>query len=137
MTADYWAITLPNDLATSASKSPALLAYIAALDILDADALLSTGKVRGRLDPAITARKGIERHHIFPRAYLRSQLKITDNREINQIGNMAMVEWADNIAISDNAPDIYWPAQLSAKGLPSETLRRQMYWHALPASGST
>ena len=45
---------------------------------------------------------------------------------------MALVEWADNIAISDDAPDIYWPAQLSAKGLPSETLRRQMYWHALP-----
>ena len=132
MTADYWAITLPNDLATSASKSPALLAYIAALNILDADALLSTGKVRGRLDPAITAKKGIERHHIFPRAYLRSRLNIIDNREINQIANMALVEWADNIAISDDAPGIYWPAQLSAKGLPSETLNSQTYWHALP-----
>jgi hypothetical protein len=66
LTADYWSITLPNELATSASKSPALPAYIAALNILDADALLSTGKIRGRLDPAITAKKGIERHHIFP-----------------------------------------------------------------------
>lgn len=74
LTPDYWTITLPNDLATSASKSPALLAYIAALNILDADALLSTGKVRARLDPAITARKGIERHHIFPRAYLKNSL---------------------------------------------------------------
>lgn len=133
LTADYWAITLPNDLATSASKSPALLAYIAALNILDADALLSVGKVRARLDPAVTARKGIERHHLFPRAYLRSQLKITDNREINQIANMALVEWADNIAISDDAPAIYWPAQLSAKNLPSEMLNRQLYWHALPS----
>jgi hypothetical protein len=132
LTADYWAITLPNDLATSASKSPALLAYIAALNILDADALLSTGKVRARLDPAVTTRKGIERHHIFPRAYLRSNLKVTDNREINQIANMALVEWADNIAISDDAPDFYWPAQLSAKGLPPDVLARQMYWHALP-----
>lgn len=132
LTADYWAITLPNDLATSASKSPALLAYIAALNVLDADALLSVGKVRARLDPAVTAKKGIERHHLFPRAYLRSQLKITDNREINQIANMALVEWADNIAISDDAPAIYWPAQLSAKNLPSEMLNRQLYWHALP-----
>ena len=32
LTADYWTITLPNELATSASKSPALLAYIAALE---------------------------------------------------------------------------------------------------------
>jgi hypothetical protein len=132
LTADYWSITLPNELATSASKSPALLAYIAALNILDADALLSTGKVRGRLDPAITARKGIERHHIFPRAYLRSELKINDNREINQIANMALVEWADNIAISDDAPDAYWPAQTAAKNLPPDMLARQQYWHALP-----
>ncbi len=42
LTADYWGITLPNDLATSAAKSPALLAYIAALNILDAEVLLST-----------------------------------------------------------------------------------------------
>jgi hypothetical protein len=133
LTPDFWAITLPNDLATSASKSPALLAYIAALNILDADALLSTGKVRSRLDPAITARKGIERHHLFPRAYLRSQLKVTDSREINQIANMALVEWADNIAISDDAPTVYWPAQLSAKKLSSEMVERQVYWHALPS----
>jgi len=131
-TADYWSITLPNELATSASKSPALLAYIAALNILDADALLSTGKVRARLDPAVTAKKGIERHHIFPRAYLRSKMKITDNREINQIANMALVEWADNIAISDDAPDLYWPAQTAAKNLPPDMLARQQYWHALP-----
>jgi hypothetical protein len=132
LTADYWSITLPNELATSASKSPALLAYIAALNILDADALLSTGKVRGRLDPAITAKKGIERHHIFPKAYLRSVLKITDNKEINQIANMALVEWADNIAISDDSPSDYWPAQLAGKCLPAGMLSRQQYWHALP-----
>ena len=132
LTADYWKITLPNELATSAAKSPALLAYIAALNILDADALLSTGKVRSRLDPAITAKKGIERHHIFPRNYLRSVLKIADNKEINQIANMALVEWADNIAISDDAPTKYWPEQVAAKNLPTEKLRRQSYWHALP-----
>lgn len=132
LTADYWAINLPNELATSASKSPSLLAYIAALNVLDADALLSTGKVRARLDPAITAKKGIERHHIFPRAYLKSRLGVTDIKEINQIANMALVEWADNIAISDAAPDQYWPEQLASKELSSERLEAQHYWHALP-----
>jgi hypothetical protein len=132
LTADYWAITLPNELATSASKSPALLAYIAALNILDADALLSTGKVRSRLDPAITARKGIERHHIFPRAYLKKRLGITDSKEINQIANMALVEWADNIAISDEDPAVYWPAQVAAKQITPDRLTEQRYWHALP-----
>lgn len=131
-TSDYWNITLPNELATSASKSPALLSYIAALNILDADSLLSTGKVRSRLDPAITAKKGIERHHIFPRAYLSSVLKVQDKREINQIANMALVEWADNIAISDDAPTKYWPEQLEDKKLDPKRLEKQMYWHALP-----
>jgi hypothetical protein len=136
-TADYWNITLPNELATSASKSPALLAYIAALNILDADSLLSTGKVRSRLDPAITAKKGIERHHIFPRAYLSSVLKVQDKRDINQIANMALVEWSDNIAISDDAPTKYWPEQLADKKLLPERLKQQMYWHALPQDWET
>lgn len=136
LTPDYWAITLPNELATSASKSPALLAYIAALNILDADPLLSTAKVRTWLDPAITAKKGIERHHLFPRQYLRKRLHVTDMRLINQIANMALVEWHDNIDISDDAPFEYWPEQVAKKqkhsGLEAERLARQLRWHALP-----
>jgi hypothetical protein len=129
---DFWTITLPNELATSASKSPALMAYIAALNILDADALLSTGKVRSRLDPAVIAKKGIERHHLFPRAYLRDHMRITETRRINQIANMALVEWSDNIKISDDAPDQYWPAQLAAKNLDPHRLIDQLRHHALP-----
>ena len=132
LTNDFWDITLPNELATSAPKSPALLAYIASLNILDADALLSTGKVRSRLDPAITTVKGIERHHLFPRAYLKSKLGIKDTKQINQIANMALVEWVDNIAISDRAPSDYWPSQTAARGLTEEVSAKQRYWHALP-----
>lgn len=131
LTTDFWEITLPNELSSSASKSPALLAYIAALNIVDADALLSTGKVRARLDPAVTARKGIERHHLFPRAYLRKQ-GITGTRQINQIANMALVEWNDNIAISDQPPSAYWPDQLTRKGPRESALAEQVRWHALP-----
>jgi hypothetical protein len=91
------------------------MAYIAALNILDAEALLSTGKVRSGLDPAIIARKGIERHHLFPPNHLRHSLGIKDTRQINQIANMALVEWCDNIAISDLPPAQYWPEQLGKK----------------------
>lgn len=132
LTSDWWTITLPNELATSAAKSPALLAYIASLNILDADALLGTGKVRSRLDPAITSKKGIERHHLFPRAYLRDVLGITDIKEINQIANMALVEWSDNIDISDEPPSTYWPEQVRKKKLSESTLQTQMFAHALP-----
>lgn len=133
LTNDFWAITLPNDLATSASKSPALMAYMAALNILDADTLLSTGKVRSRLDPAIVAKKGIERHHLFPRAYLK-KLGIGETRRINQIANMALVEWFDNISISDQAPTAYWPKEVGHKKIPEATLARQREQHALPAA---
>lgn len=132
LTNDYWSITLPNELATSASKSPALMAYIAALNILDADALLSTGKVRSRLDPAVIAKKGIERHHLFPRGHLKKTLRVSGTKQINQIANMALVEWNDNIAISDDPPSEYWPDQIAAKKIGADTLARQMYWHALP-----
>ena len=136
LTADFWGITLPNELGTSASKSPALLSYIAALNILDADPLLSTGKVRSWLDPAITAKKGIERHHLFPKGYLRKHLGITDTKAINQIANMALVEWSDNIKISDEAPAVYWPQQVADKsksaGLTDDRLEKQARWHALP-----
>ena len=30
-------------------------------------------------------------------------------RDINQIANYALVEWDDNIAISDGPPASYWP----------------------------
>jgi hypothetical protein len=131
MTPDYWSITLPNALATSAAKSPSLLAYIAALNIHDADVLLSNTKVRSRLDPVITLKKGIERHHLFPRSHLR-KLGITDAKRVNQIANFALVDWSDNIAISDLAPAVYWPAQLASKGLTGDRLAQACYWHALP-----
>ncbi|MGI5470881.1 GmrSD restriction endonuclease domain-containing protein [Streptomyces sp. CA-132043] len=131
LTSDFWAITLPNGLETAASKSPALMAYIASLNILDAEALLSTGSIRSRLDPSVTARKGIERHHLFPRNHLKNQ-GISETQRINQIANMALVDWSDNIAISDRSPAEYWPQQLTDKQLPDDRIARQRHWHALP-----
>ena len=54
-TNDYWEISLPNRLDTSASRSPALFAYLAALNLLDAEVLFSDVRVRDLLDPAVTA----------------------------------------------------------------------------------
>ena len=128
-TQDYWDITLPNRLDSSAAKSPPLTAYWAALNILDADMLFSDQKVSEMLDPTITPVKGMERHHLFPKAYLES-LGITDKRRINAIANMAFVDWTDNMAISSKPPHDYWP-KLSER-LNSEQLRKQTHDHALP-----
>jgi hypothetical protein len=108
-TDDFWNITLPNSLATSASRGPSLFGYYAALVKLDAPVLFSDLSVADLLNPAIKAKKSaIERHHLFPKGYLQ-QLGITDIRDVNQIANYALVEWADNLDISDKAPSDYFP----------------------------
>ena len=68
-----------------------------------------------RLDPVITSTNGIERHHLFPRAYLSKKLGVSDPKKINQIANMALVEWNVNIGISDSAPSKYWQKIVETK----------------------
>lgn len=128
-TGDYWTISLPNRLATSGGKSPAGMAYWAALNLLDAEVLLSVDKVSSRLDPALAVVRDVERHHLFPKKYLE-EIDITDSTATNQIANMAFVDWPDNAAIGKQAPSSYWPA--FATRLSPERLKRHMYWHALP-----
>lgn len=128
-TGDYWTISLPNRLATSGGKSPAGMAYWAALNLLDAEVLLSVDKVSARLDPALSLVRDVERHHLFPKKHLED-LGLTDSTATNQIANMAFVDWSDNTAIGRQAPADYWPA-FAAK-LSPERLKRHMYWHALP-----
>jgi hypothetical protein len=130
LTDDYWDITLPNELATSSPRSPSLFAYYAALNLLDARVLFSKRKVSELLDPAMKARKSaIERHHLFPKAYL-AKLGIKELRDTNQIANYALVEWSDNIDISDRAPAEYFPRYVE-RFSPAE-LSQMYYWHALP-----
>jgi hypothetical protein len=129
-TADYWDITLPNELATSAARSPSLFAYHAALNLLDAKVLFSDLKVSELFDPAIQANKAaLERHHLFPRKHLES-LGIVEVRDQNQIANYALLEWPDNIGISDTPPCSYWPKYTA--GYSQADLDQACYWHALP-----
>jgi hypothetical protein len=130
LTKDYWEITLPSALATSAGRSPSLFAYQAALIRLDAVGLYSPFKIASLIDPAVKGTKSVlEQHHLFPKAYLH-RLGITETSQLNQIANFAAVEWPENIKIGDKPPVEYVPtldAALSGKQ------REQMYfWHALP-----
>lgn len=130
LTDDYWTKTLPLDLATSAGRSPALFGFYAAQTLLDAHALFSSMKVVDLLDPpAQGQKKSLERHHLFPRQYLKGQ-GIDSVRDINQIANYALVEWDDNIAISDAPPSQYWPRY--AERFDAASLAAMMHWHALP-----
>ena len=129
LTEDFWKISLPNALATSSPRSPSLFAYYSALVILGAKALFSELDIATLLDPAINSIKfAVDRHHLFPKAYL-GKLGITDIRDTNQIANYALVEYGDNIKISDRAPDEYFPEWLPKD---TESVKKMYYWHALP-----
>ena len=130
LTADFWTVTLPDLLDSSAAWSPYLFAYYASLNLLDAKALFSEMKIRDLFDPGVSQTKSpIERHHLFPKAYL-STIGITGTTRTNQIANFAFVEWADNIAISDSKPSEYFPEYFN-KLAPSDQ-QTASFWHALP-----
>jgi hypothetical protein len=118
------------DLATSSSTSPSLYAYYAALYVLGANGLFSKLKVSDLLQEGLRSKKSaLERHHLFPKAWLQRN-GILEQRETNQIANFALVEWSDNISISDTAPSEYLPAYLNR--LSKEEKDKMYYWHALP-----
>lgn len=130
LTSDYWSISLPQDLATSASRSPSMFAYYAALDVLGAKALYSEHTVRELMDPTTQAyRSALERHHLFPVGWLKTQ-GVTDQRDYNQIANFTIVEWGDNAAISASPPDAYVPGFEARFAHP--TLQEMYRHHALP-----
>jgi hypothetical protein len=130
LTNDYWTITLPSQLATSASSSPSLFAYQAALIKLDANALFSPLKIAALVDPAVKGTKvALEQHHLFPRGYLE-EIGVGDFKQINQIANFAAVEWPANIKIGKKPPADYVPPLDHA--LSGEERDRMYSWHALP-----
>ncbi|MGC9530439.1 MAG: GmrSD restriction endonuclease domain-containing protein [Candidatus Bipolaricaulaceae bacterium] len=132
LTKDYWEVTLPNELETAAARSTGQFAYYAALCLLEARVLYSKMKVSELLDPTTKAKKSaLERHHLFPRKYLL-RIGIREKRLINQVANYALVEWSDNIKISDRAPKEYVPELEKQKCFASDELQQMYEWHALP-----
>lgn len=130
LTRDFWDITLPGELATSSAYSPTMFAYYAALDLLEARVLFSQLRVSQLMDPSAKAKRAaLERHHLFPKAYLAG-LGINAPGRVNQIANFALVEWPDNANISAKAPSEYWPGM--AARYTTDELAPMLYWHALP-----
>jgi hypothetical protein len=131
LTSDFWSVTLPDRLESSAAWSPYLFGYYAALNLLDAKALFSKMKISELLSPDVNqSRSPVERHHLFPRAYLAKQ-GITGSTRLNQIGNFAFIEWADNVEIGDKSPAKYFPEFFGR--LSQKEQAEAEFWHALPA----
>jgi len=130
MTNDFFEITLPTALSTSAPRNPAWFGYCAALNVLDGKVLFSTLHTRELFSPAATGTKNaLEKHHLFPKAYL-GKIGILDDRDRNQNANFAFIEWNDNIEILDASPSIYMKDQLDKILAVDKTTIYEL--HALP-----
>jgi hypothetical protein len=107
LTNDFWTTTLPAALESSSARNPELFAFIAAQNRLGAPVLFSHKKISDLIDPALrTRKKSLERHHLFPRGWLEKTGE-TDLKVINQMANYALLEWPENISISDDPPSKY------------------------------
>src|SRR5262249_22079007 len=97
--------------------------------------LFSHKRVAELIDPALqTKKKALERHHLFPRAWLESQ-GVADIKLINQIANYALLEWPENIDISDTPPHDYVPK--IARRFSKDDWARMLEAHALPDGWET
>ena len=106
-TDDYFNMTLPNELNTSSAISPAWYGYIASQIVLNNPMLFSTSSLAPYLLPGASGTKNaIDKHHIFPKNYL-TKIGYTTDRDRNQAANFTYLDYATNIDISDDAPDVY------------------------------
>ena len=106
-TEDYFAVTLPNELNSSSSNSPAWFGYIAALNVLNTPLLFATTTLSHYFTLGTSGTKNsIDKHHIFPKNYL-TNIGFKNDRDRNQIANFTYLDYATNIDISDDAPIDY------------------------------
>lgn len=99
---NFWNITLPQNLETSAVNSPAFNTFIAAQVNLNCNSMLMNGI---KVSDLITISGDV--HHIFPRAYLKSN-GISNKTKYNQVANYIYLDTQVNKAISDDAPSVYF-----------------------------
>lgn len=106
-TEDYFDVTLPNELNSSSSNSPAWFGYIAALNVLNTPLLFATTTLSHYFTLGTSGTKNsIDKHHIFPKNYL-TNIGFKNDRDRNQIANFTYLDYATNIDISDDAPIDY------------------------------
>lgn len=101
------------------------------MNILNAKILFSKSNllVSNLFEPGTDGnRKSLEKHHLFPKAYLKS-LGYPDSK-INQMANHTFIDWKDNMDILDDAPSVYYP--IVCEGKSEDEIRRMEEENALP-----
>lgn len=106
-TEDFFSKTLPEDLHSSSAISPSWYGYIASINILGTPMLFSTSPLSVYWEKGGSGKKkAIDKHHIFPKNYLKKQ-GFDSDRDRNQIANFTYLDYNTNIDIADNPPADY------------------------------
>lgn len=103
----FWKITLPQNLETSSTNSPAFNCFLAAQINLNCNSMFMHGTmISDLLDISGDV------HHIFPKAYLKKNGMDVKNK-YNQVANFTLLDTQVNKAISDDAPNVYFTRVLT------------------------
>ena len=133
-TEDYFKLTLPIELNTSSSISPAWNGYVASQIVLNNPMLFSTSSLTPYLLPGASGTKNaVDKHHIFPKNYLET-IGYTTDRDRNQVANFTYLDYVTNIDISDDAPALYIQRYKDKLG---DQFKTHCENHALPENFET
>ena len=102
----FWDISLPQNLETTSTNSPAFNTFLAAQINLNCNSLFMHGTM---ISDLINISGDV--HHIFPKAYLKNNGIDTKGR-YNQVANFTYLDTQVNKAISDDAPNVYFQRAL-------------------------
>ncbi len=98
----FWNITLPQNLETSSTNSPAFNTFLAAQINMNCNSLFMHGTM---ISDLLNISGDV--HHIFPKAYLKNN-GVDAKGRYNQVANFAYLDTQVNKAISDDAPNVYF-----------------------------
>ena len=119
---------------SSAGVSPIWNGFVASQIVLNTNLLFGNSPISKFFMPGTSGAKGaMDRHHIFPKAWLSKQGYDSD-RERNQLANFAYIDYANNIDISDNPPVDYVNHYRESLGADYEIVCKE---HALPDNFET
>lgn len=134
-TDDYFKITLPMELETSAAISPSWYGYLASQIVLGYPMLFSTTPLSHMFSAGSSGTKNaVDKHHIFPKNYL-AQIGIEKDRDRNQTANFTYLDYNTNIHVSDRQPQDY--ALAFRKKLGDDEYFKTCAQHALPEDFET
>lgn len=98
----FWDVTMPQNLETTSTNSPAFHVFLAAQINKNSNSMLMKGTM---ISDLLNISGDV--HHIFPKAYLKAN-GVDSKGQYNQVANYTYLDTQVNKAISDDAPCDYF-----------------------------